>query len=65
MNLSFSWELEHGDALPDDGRFLGLDTDTLTIIPTQESDEGSYRCAVTNPAGTVDSDNAYLTVCKF
>ncbi len=64
MNVSFTWELDNGDPLPNDERYLGKDTDTLAIIDVRESDEGSYRCTVTNPADRVTSDTVYLDVCE-
>lgn len=65
MNLSFFWDSVSGNPLPTDVRFSGRDTDTLTILSTVEADEGGYWCSVSNPAGTVLSDGAYLTVCKL
>lgn len=63
MNISFSWELANGDPLPEDGRFHGNNTDSLTITSVRESDEGGYLCIVTNPAGEVVTDAAFLDVC--
>ncbi len=64
MNLSFWWATASGAPLPDDGRFLGRQTDTLTVRNVLEPDEGSFRCTISNPAGVVETDSVYLTVCK-
>ena len=37
---------------------------TYTIAAVAESDEGAYRCVVTNAADSVTSTAASLTVCK-
>ena len=64
MNLSFSWEFDNGDPLPLDSRFIGGDTNVLTILDVEEMDEGVYRCNVSNLAGTAVSDDVQLIVCK-
>ena len=43
-------------------RFPGADSSTLTIPSIQMSDEGSYRCTVSNCAGSDTSDSATLTL---
>ena len=40
----------------------GASTSTLTITGVTESNEGGYRCVVTNSAGTATSNTATLTV---
>ena len=37
---------------------------TYTIAAVAESDEGAYRCVVTNAADSVTSTAAGLSVCK-
>ena len=48
--------------LCDAGRFLGADNSTLTISSTLKSNEGSFRCAVSNCAGSQTSRPANLSV---
>ena len=42
----------------------GANSATYTIVAVAESDEGEYRCVVSNAANTVSSTAASLTVCK-
>ena len=54
--LSFQWRRDGAD-IP------GATSATLTLANVSESDDGArFRCAVTNPFGTVTSDEAVLTV---
>ena len=47
--------------LPGDGdRIQGVETATLTIDKVQESDEGKYRCIVSNRNGSVTSEPTTL-----
>ena len=62
--LSYSWQLNE-EPLTIDPRHSGADSAELSITAVRESDEGSYRCNVSNAAGSVVSNNAYLTVSKF
>ena len=62
--LSYQWQKD-GMNLTDGGRITGAITATLTITGVMESDEGGYRCVVTNIAGTNTSNNATLTVGKL
>ena len=59
--LSYQWQKD-GVNLNDGGRISGATTATLTITGVTESDEGGYRCVVTNSAGTATSNTATLTV---
>ena len=59
--LSYQWQKD-GVNLTDGGSITGATTATLTITGVMESDEGGYRCVVTNIAGTDTSDSALLTV---
>ena len=62
--LSYQWQKD-GVNLTDGGRITGATTATLTITGEMESDEGGYRCVVTNTAGTATSNTATLTVGKL
>ena len=60
--LSYQWQKD-GEDLNDGGSITGATTATLTITGVMmESDEGGYRCVVTNIAGTNTSNIAVLTV---
>ena len=61
--LSYQWQKDGVD-LTDGGSITGATTATLTIAGVMESDEGGYRCVVTNIAGMVTSNTATLTVGK-
>ena len=61
--LSYQWQKDGVD-LTDRGSITGATTATLTITGVMESDEGGYRCVVTNIAGMDTSNTAVLTVCK-
>ena len=45
-------------------KFPGADSSTLTIPSVQKSNEGSYRCIVSNCAGSQTSNPAFITVGK-
>ena len=62
--LSYQWQKDGVD-LTDGGSITGATTATLTITGVMESDEGGYRCVVTNIAGMGTSNNAMLTVGMF
>ena len=57
-SLTYQWQLNGTD-------LSGATTDTLTINNVQESDEGMYRCVVTNAAGMNTSTAAQLTVREW
>ena len=59
--LSYQWQKDGVD-LTDGGSITGATTATLTITGVMESDEGGYRCVVTNIAGVDTSNTAMLTV---
>ena len=59
--LSYQWQKD-GVNLNDGGSISGASTSTLTITGVTESNEGGYRCVVTNSAGTATSNTATLTV---
>ena len=58
--LSYQWQKD-GVNLTDEGSITGATTATLTITGVMESDEGGYRCVVTNTAG-MDMSNTVI-VC--
>ena len=62
--LSYQWQKDGVD-LTDGGSITGATTATLTIAGVRESDEGGYRCVVTNIAGMVTSNTAMQTVGKL
>ena len=61
--LNYQWERKIGDA-NDVERIPGANSSTLTISSVQKSNEGSYRCTVSNCAGSETSQCATLTVGK-
>jgi len=67
--LNYQWEwksaMEDGEwQLCDVERFPGADSSTLTIPSVQKSNEGSYRCVISNYAATQISNPAKLGVGK-
>ena len=58
--MAHAWEWQ----LCDVERFPGANSSTLTILSVQKSDEGSYRCVISNRAGEKTSKLAKLTVGK-
>ena len=48
--------------LCDVGRFPGADSSTLTIPSVEKSDEGSFRCVISNCAGSQTSKPSKLAV---
>ena len=59
--LSYQWQ-KYGVDLTDGGSITGATTATLTITGVTESDEGGYRCVVSNSLGMDTSNTATLTV---
>jgi len=59
--LNYQWECKIGDG-SDVERIPGTNSSTLTIPRVQKSNEGSYRCTVSNCAGSETSECATLTV---
>ena len=65
--LKYQWEhkIEEGSEewqLCDVESFPGASSSTLIIPSVQKSNEGSYRCTVSNCAGSETSESATLTV---
>ena len=65
--LSYQWEHKTGGGNGgwqscDIGRFPGAKSSTLTIPNVQKSNEGSYRCTVSNCTDSETSKCATLTV---
>ena len=59
--FSYQWQKNTID-LSDGGDISGATTDMLQIANTEASDEGPYRCVVSNKYNSVISDVATLTV---
>jgi len=59
--LSYRWQKD-GVALYDGGDVSGSGTDTLEIAHVDASDEGDYRCRVSDDCGSTTSDGAALAV---
>ena len=67
--LNYQWEIKTGDGSGvwqscDVERFPGANSSTLTIPSMQKPSEGSYRCTVSNCAGSEISECVTLTVGK-
>ena len=56
-NLTYQW-------LKDEYNISGATSATYTVAAVSKSDEGVYRCVVSNAANSVTSTAASLTVCK-
>ena len=64
--LKYQWQhkrrAQSGEwQLCDVARFSGANSSTLIILSVQKSDEGSYRCIVSNIVGSLTSEPALLT----
>ena len=57
-NLGYQWQKDGTDIT------TGATSANYTIAAVAESDEGEYRCVVSNAANSVTSTAASLTVCK-
>ena len=58
-NLMYQWQ-KGGSNIA-----TGANSASYTIVAVAESDEGEYRCVVSNAANSVTSTAASLTVCKY
>ena len=63
LRLNYTWM--YGDGEPLSNRRYVAVNGTLTISIVQPADAGSYRCLVTNEAGSVTSQSANLTLSKL
>ena len=64
--LNYHWQWKPPE---EKGEWQPCDTDlsdgaTMTILSVQKSNEGSYRCVISNYAGTQTSNPAELSVGK-
>ena len=59
--LAYRWQKNQVD-LSDDGHHSGVTTNTLMITTVEAADAASYRCVVSNAYGSVNSNEAALTV---
>ena len=67
LNYQWEWKPAHeeGRWQPCDvERFRGANSSTLTIPNQQKCNEGSYRCVVSNSAGSQTSNSAEFSVGK-
>ena len=58
-NLMYQWQKDGSNIA------TGANSATYIIAAVAESDEGEYRCVVSNAANSVTSTAASLTVCKL
>ena len=63
LRLVYTWEQGDGSALPSNSRFV-TDDGMLTVQNVTTSDPNSYRCVVSNAAGSVSSRSATFTLCE-
>ena len=64
LRLNYAWKQGDGSKLPSDDRFVP-NNEILTIHNIQPSDVGSYHCVVSNPAGSITSYSARLTLSEL
>ena len=65
LNYQWVWKPVEGWWQPCDvERFRGANSATLTVPYQQKSNEGSYRCVISNSAGSQTSKSAELSVGK-
>ncbi len=59
--LAYQWQ-KGGANIADGGHYSGTATGTLTVSGADADDVANYRCVVTNPGGSVTSNQAALTL---
>jgi hypothetical protein len=59
--LSYQWQKNSAN-ITNGGHYAGATTTTLTVSSADASDAANYRCVVTNAAGSVNSNQAALTL---
>ena len=66
-NISYQWQYYYNGSWVDitSGSYSGLHTSQMRVTATSELSGTSYRCAVSNAAGTVYSDAASLTTVSI
>ena len=68
--LNYQWELNTGDESGvwqscDVERFPGANNSTITIPYVQKSNEGSYRCVISNIVDSQISETVHLSIGKI
>ena len=63
LRLTYTWM--KGDGNPLSNRGYVIVNGTLTVPIVSRSDNGSFRCLVSNPAGNATSQSAELTLGKL
>ena len=64
LRLVYTWEQGDGSARPSDNRFV-IKEESLTIQNVMILDPNSYRCVVSNAAGSVNSSFATFTMSEW
>ena len=68
MRLSYVWERSgEGGLREDDHSIIGRNTSVLTVLEVTLADVGTYRCVVSNNAGSARSTAAILSLgtCEY
>lgn len=60
-DITYQWQRD-GVALAEGGHYADVTTPTLTVSDVSRTDEGDYRCVVTNGCGSTNSSTAELVV---
>ena len=62
--LTFQWQKDEANIAADVAKYSGIDKNHLIVMNVAESDNGQYRCIVSNMVDTATSSEATLLVCK-
>ena len=62
--LSYRWQ-KNAVTLSDGGSVIGSGTSNLTLVSVSQSDQGTYTVVVTNPNGSITSQQAALAVADL